>query len=67
MRAYLHGLGGILIQFENALQSGEIKGYGMSSDDALKELKKEKDKLDLGLITEEESNKRKEELMKYIK
>lgn len=39
----------------------------MSSDDALKELKKEKDKLDLGLITEEEFNKRKEELIKYIK
>lgn len=67
MRAYLHGLGGILIQFENALQSGEIKGFGMSSDDALKELKKEKDKFDLGIITEEEFNKKKEELTKFIK
>lgn len=67
VRAYLQGLGGVIIQFENALQSGEIDGFGISSDKALEELKKEKDKLDLGLITEEEFNKRKEELTKYIK
>ena len=41
------------IQFENALSTGEIKGFGLSSDDALAQLKKGKDKLDLGLITQE--------------
>ena len=67
VRAIFKGFGGVNIQFENALQSGEIVSQGMTSDKALEELKKEKDKLDLGLITEEEFNKRKEELMKYIK
>ncbi len=41
------------IQFENALSTGEIKGTGMTSDEALEKLKKTKDKLDLGLITQE--------------
>jgi len=39
----------------------------MTSDEALTELKKCKDKLDLGLITQEELNKKKAELSKYIK
>jgi hypothetical protein len=39
----------------------------MTSDDALKELKKAKDKLDLGLITKEEYEVRKLELIKFIK
>jgi hypothetical protein len=55
------------IQFENALSNGEIKGLGISSDDALNQLKKAKDKLDLGLITQEEFDKLKLELRKYIK
>ncbi len=67
IRAYLQGVGGIDIQFENALQNGEIKSFGMTSDAAMEQLKKEKDKLDMNLITEEEYNKRKEELIKYIK
>jgi len=45
------GLSNYTIQFENALSTGEVKGFGMTSDDALAELKKAKDKLDLGLIT----------------
>ena len=40
---------------------------GIKRDTKGIELKKEKDKLDLGLITEDEFNKRKEDLMKYIK
>jgi hypothetical protein len=55
------------IQFEQAVASGEVVGYGMTSDQALTELKKAKDKLDLGLITQEEYEKIKEELSKYIK
>ncbi len=61
------GLSNYTIQFENALATGEVKGFGMSSDDALAELKKAKDKLDLGLITQEDYDKLKAELTKYIK
>lgn len=61
------GLSNYTIQFENALATGEVKGFGMTSDDALAELKKAKDKLDLGLITQEEYEKIKAELSKYIK
>jgi hypothetical protein len=55
------------IDFENALSQGEIKGFGKNSDEALKELKNAKDKLDLGIITKEEYEKIKGELSKYIK
>ena len=55
------------IQFENALSAGEIKGFGKSSDEALSELKKAKDKLDLGLITQEQFDKLKAELIPFIK
>jgi hypothetical protein len=63
----LTGLSNYTIQFENALSTGEVKGFGFSSDDALAQLKKGKDKLDLGLITQEEFDKLKAELTKYIK
>lgn len=61
------GLSNYTIQFENALATGEVKGFGMTSDEALAELKKAKDKLDLGLITQEEYDKIKADLVKYIK
>jgi hypothetical protein len=61
------GLSNYTIQFENALSTGEVKGFGLSSDDALAKLKKAKDKLDLGLISQEEFDKLKAELSKYIK
>jgi hypothetical protein len=61
------GLSNYTIQFENALSTGEVKGFGLSSDDALAKLKKAKDKLDLGLISQEEFDKLKAELTKYIK
>ena len=61
------GVSNYTIQFENALSVGEVKGFGLSSDDALEQLKKAKDKLDLGLITQEEFDKLKAELAKYIK
>lgn len=63
----ISGLSNYTIQFENALSTGEVKGFGLSSDDALTQLKKGKDKLDLGLITQEEYDKLKAELTKYIK
>lgn len=44
-----------------------LKNNAMTSDEALNKLKIEKDKLDLGLITQEEFDKIKEELSKYIK
>jgi hypothetical protein len=61
-----------LLRIENALSVGEVKAlngklFFYSSDEALSELKKAKDKLDLGLITQEEFNSIKTELSKYIK
>jgi hypothetical protein len=61
------GISNYTIQFENALATGEIKGSGMTSDDALAELKKAKDKLDLGLITQEQYDQIKSDLTKFIK
>jgi hypothetical protein len=46
---------------------GEVKSFGMTSDEALAALKKAKDKLDLGLITQEEYEKIKSELTPFIK
>jgi vacuolar-type H+-ATPase subunit F/Vma7 len=59
--------GGYTILFENAIESGEIKSFGFSSDEALAELKKLKDKLDLGIISVEEFDIKKNELKKFIK
>tara|TARA_R100000541_G_scaffold12709_1_gene21190 strand:+ start:76 stop:600 length:525 start_codon:yes stop_codon:yes gene_type:complete len=50
-----------------AIDSGEIIGKGYTSDNALSELKRAKDKLDLGLITQEEFNSKRLKLAKYIK
>ena len=61
------GLSNYSIQFENALSTGEVKGFGMTSDDALAELKKAKDKLDLGLITQADYDKIKSDMSTYIK
>lgn len=55
------------IEIENAIQSGEIKSFGMTSDEALSELKKAKDKLDLGIITQAKYDSLKVEYSKYIK
>jgi hypothetical protein len=64
------GLSGLLnysIAFENAIETNEVKSFGMSSDDALTELKKSKDKLDLGLISQADYDLKKADLVKYIK
>jgi len=59
--------GCVISSLEAALENGEVKSKIMSSDDALTELKKCKDKLDLELITQEEFDIKKKELAKYIK
>jgi hypothetical protein len=58
---------GYYIQLENAIEVGEIKTPGLSSDEALIELKKAKDKLDLQLIPQSKYDSIKAVLVKYIK
>lgn len=55
------------LKFEIAMENGEIKSKTNSSDDALIELKRFKDKLDLGLISQKEFNDKRSELSKFIK
>jgi hypothetical protein len=52
---------------EDGFSSGELVSFGMTSDQALQELKRAKDKLDLGIITQEEYDTIKSKLLKYIK
>ncbi len=63
----LTGVDNYFLYIEDAITSGEVKSFGMTSDQALSELKKAKDKLDLGLITQDEFNKIKSDLSKFIK
>ena len=51
------------IDIENAISSGEVK-TGLSENEILEILKKEKEKLELGLISKEEFEKRKADLIK---
>jgi hypothetical protein len=62
----LTGLSNYSVQLENAIETGEIKSFGMTSDEALEYLKKAKDKLELGLITKERYDSVKTELSKFI-
>ena len=64
IKGYVYGLRFVT---ERALKFGELKSKVMSSDEALAELKKAKDKLDLGLITQEEFNALRAELAPLIK
>jgi hypothetical protein len=61
------GIVNYTIQFENALETGEVESYGLSSDQALNQLKKAKDKLDLELITQQEYDSLKSVYSKFIK
>ena len=60
-----------ITNIELAIANGEVKSNGkpteMSSADALSKLKTEKEKLDLGVITQEQYEVKKKELMKFIK
>jgi hypothetical protein len=62
-----YGVGNYNVDFENAILNGELKSFGMTSDEALAELKKAKDKLDLGLISKEDYEAKKSDLVKFIK
>ena len=63
--------GGNFVQYkiliEDALATGELRSNGFTSDEALAELKKAKDKLDLGLIKPEQYDSIKSTLLKFIK
>lgn len=61
------GISNYSIDLENAITAGEVVSTGMTSDQALSELKKAKDKLDLGLITQEEYDAIRAEMAKIIK
>lgn len=61
------GLANYSVSIENAIATKEIKSNVISSDDALAELKKSKDKLDLGIFTQEQYDIKKTELIKYIR
>jgi len=63
---YVYGL--YVNNLEGAIANGELidKDF-ITPEQALKKLKMEKDKLDLGLITQEEFDKKKSELAKFIK
>ncbi|MBW8331833.1 MAG: hypothetical protein K0M40_07425 [Prolixibacteraceae bacterium] len=61
------GLSNYSIQLENAVATGEVRSFGMTSDEALAELKKAKDKLGLELISQEKYDSIKVVLSKYIK
>lgn len=54
------------VSFENALVTKEVISQGKTSEEALYELKDEKTKLDLEVISPEEYEKRKLELMRFI-
>jgi len=60
------GLSNYTIQIENAIATAEVKSFGLTSDEALAELKKAKDKLDLGLITQQKYDSLKVALSKFI-
>jgi len=61
------GLNLRIYKFDEALKSGEITSKRLSSSEALKQLKEAKEKLDLMIITQEEYNTKKAELIKFIK
>jgi hypothetical protein len=61
------GIDNYFLYIEDAITVGEVQSFGMTSDEALTALKKAKDKLDLGIITQEEYEKIKAELTPFIK
>lgn len=65
--ANLDGVGhNIQVRLEYGIEIGEIGEHKMTSEEAMAQLKSEKDKMELGLITSDEYNSRKLELVKFI-
>lgn len=60
------GITNYTVYIEPALSTGEIGGYGITSQKALEDLKKAKEQLDLELITQVEYDSIKNTLKKYI-
>lgn len=62
------GLLPVYVNYESAIESGEIKllGAKMTQSEAIEKLKKQKELLDLEIITQEEYNKIKENLIPII-
>lgn len=56
----------LLVDIELAIEAKEIRTNGMTSDDAIALLKKEKEKLELGIISQKEFDDKKAELIKFI-
>jgi hypothetical protein len=56
------GMGNYNVNFENSILICEIKTFRMTSNEALDELKKSKDKFDLGLISKEDYEAKRAEL-----
>lgn len=68
LRGNVRGVGSVTIEnFEKAIAYGEVRSQGMTKDRAIMLLKEAKEHLDLDLITQEEYNNLKEELLPYIK
>lgn len=58
--------GNIFIDFEQALETGEIQSFGMSREQAIAKLKEAKDLVDLGMMSKEDFEKLKTELTPLI-
>ena len=57
----------LIPELDKAVVNGELKTSVMSSDEVLTELKRCKDKLELGLMSQEDFNNKRDELSKFIK
>ena len=55
-----------MIDFEEAIATGEIKSFGMSREEAIAKLKEAKDLVDLGMMSKEDFEKLKAELTPLI-
>ena len=58
--------GNVLIDFEQALETGEIQSLGMTREQAIAKLKEAKDLVDLGMMSKEDFEKLKTELTPLI-
>ena len=61
------GMSSYYISIEGAIENGEIETSVLTREQAIAKLKESKDLLDLEVITQEEYNKIKEELIPLIK
>ena len=70
VRGYVRGVGGVIVEnFDKALELGEIRALGiiMNRDIAIEKLKVAKEELDLGILSQEEYDTIKNDLIPYIK